>query len=177
MGDVYDRLYRQLEELIPGLRDLKPGDYRKSGAPGFMDLHLDVLTRTKEELRIALAHNYQQNGDTIADPDMEIRVYLIPGWEKAEALTYQDARRYDEVYPNPNLVNLRVKKSLNDFLTQWLKNLKDQGHRLEDEDDVKAQEAERKAHEEAVLYHFGEGRLEAENEEPTTEDDEDEGEE
>ena len=29
---------------------------------------------------------------------------------------------------------------------------------------VKAQEAEREAHEEGVLYHFGEGRLEAEEE-------------
>lgn len=135
MSDIYDWLYGQLEELIPGLRDLKPGDYRKSEAAGFMDLHLDVLSRTDKELRIALAHNYTQNGDTVADPDMEIRVYLIPGWEKAEALTYQDQRTYNEVYPNPGQVNLRVKKSLNDFLTQWLKNLKNQGHKLEAEDE------------------------------------------
>ena len=130
MLDIYDKNYSQLIELCPDLRELKHGDYRKSVSGGFMDLHLDVLSRTEKELRIALSHNYRQNGDTIADPDMEIRVYLIPGWEKAEALTYQDSLRYDEVYPEPNLVNLRVKKSLNAFLTQWLKNLKDQGHSL-----------------------------------------------
>lgn len=130
MGGIYDRLYEQLEELIPGLRDLRPGDYRKSEAAGFMDLHLDVLSRTDKELRIALAHNYQQNGDTIPDPDMEIRVYLIPGWEKAEALTYQDQYEFNKVYPKPGKVSPYHKRSLNAFLTQWLKNLKNQGHKL-----------------------------------------------
>ena len=134
MMDIYDRLYGQLEELIPGLTELEPGDYRKSEAGGFMDLHLDVLGRTDTELRIALAHNYTQNGDTIPDPDMEIRVYLIPDWKKAEALTYQDQYRYDQVYPEPNLVIPRLKKSLNSFLAQWLKNIKAQGHKLEAED-------------------------------------------
>jgi len=61
---------------------------------------------------------------------MEIRVYLIDGWSKAEALTYQDARRYDEVYPEPGKVYPLLKKSLNDFLTLWLTNLKTQGHSL-----------------------------------------------
>ena len=32
MMDQFDRLYEQLEELIPGLRDLQRGDYRKSEA-------------------------------------------------------------------------------------------------------------------------------------------------
>jgi len=130
MSDQYDRLYAQLTELIPDLTELKPGDYRKSTAPGFMDLGLDVLTRSKEKMRIALAHNYEQHGDLIPDPDMEIRIYLIDGWNKAEALTYQDARRYDAVYPEPGKVYPRLKKSLNNFLAKWLTNLKNQGHSL-----------------------------------------------
>jgi len=133
LRDIHDKIFEQLEELIPGLTELEPGDYRKSESGGFMDLHLDVLDRTKKELRIALSHNYYQNGDTIADPDMEIRVYLIPDWKKAEALTFQDQWGYRVVYPEENgqtLVNVRAKKELNAFLTQWLKNLKDQGHVL-----------------------------------------------
>ena len=133
MKDIYDGIYEQLEELIPGLRDLQLGDYRKSTSRGFMDLHLDVVRRTKEELKIALAHNFGQSGDTIPDPDMEIRVYLMPDWKKAEALTYQDRYRYDAVYPEPGKVIPALKKSLNDFLTQWLKNLKVQGHILNPE--------------------------------------------
>jgi len=130
MMDKYDQIFIQLKHMIPDLTDLKPADARKSESPGFMDLHLDVLTRTEEELRIALHHSYEQNGDLVPDPDMEIRVYLIPGWEKAEALTYQDARRYDEVYPEPGKVIPILKRSLNDFLIQWLHNLEIQGHTL-----------------------------------------------
>ncbi len=133
MKDQYDALYEQLEELIPGLRELKPGDARKSKSGGFMDLNLDVLSKTEEEMRIALSHYYKQNGDMIADPDMEIRIYLIPDWRKAEALTYQDQFRYDLVYPEPGKVNPRMKRSLNSFLKQWLTNLKNQGHKLNPE--------------------------------------------
>lgn len=134
MKDQFDGLYEQLEELIPGLRGLKTGDAIKSKSAGFMDLNLDVLAKSKGEMRIALSHYYKHpSGDMIADPDVEIRVYLIPGWEKAEALTYQDARRYDMVYPTPETVNLTLKKSLNDFLKQWLTNLKNQGHKLNPE--------------------------------------------
>lgn len=128
--DRFERLYAQLTELIPDLTELKPGDHRKSKARGFMDLSLDVLTRSKEKMRIALAHNYEQNGDLIPDPDMEIRVYLIDDCKKAEALTYQDSRRYDAVYPQPGKVHPRLRKSLNNFLKIWLTNLKIQGHSL-----------------------------------------------
>jgi len=126
--DQYDRIYEGLKSLIPDLVELKPGDYRKSVSGGFMDLHLDVLSREKEEMRIALAHNFIQNGDVVADPDMEIRVYLIKDWEKAEALTYQDQFGFRRVYPEPGYVNVAAKKELNAFLLQWLKNLTAQGH-------------------------------------------------
>lgn len=130
MSDKYDRLYTQLAGLIPDLAELQPGDYRKSEAAGFMDLHLDVLRRTPEQLLIALSHTYTQGGDTIPDPDMMIRIYLIPEWKKAEALTYQDAKRHDRAYPTPDTVDPRMKRSLNAFLKQWLTNLKEQGHDL-----------------------------------------------
>lgn len=87
MVDQYDRLYTQIEGLIPDFRNLQPGNYRKSVSPGFMDLHLDVLKKTEDEMVISLSHTYKQNGDLVPDPDMEIRVYLIDGWRKAEALT------------------------------------------------------------------------------------------
>jgi len=131
--DKYELIYSRLEKLIPDLTELRPGDARKSTSPGFMDLNLDVLSKDAEEMRIALAHNYISEGDVIADPDMEIRVYLLPGWKRAEALTFQDSFGYREVYHEENgqaLVNVRAKGELNGFLKQWLKNALDQGHRL-----------------------------------------------
>ena len=67
MLDIYDKNYSQLIELCPDLRELKHGDYRKSVSGGFMDLHLDVLSRTEKELRIALSHNYRQNGEFLQE--------------------------------------------------------------------------------------------------------------
>jgi len=130
--DIYDKNYTNLQKIIPDLTNLKAGESRKSKSSGFMDLNLDVLTKTKDEMRIALSHNYIQNGDVMADPDMEIRVYLIPGWEKAEALTYQQDGLgiYQEVYPAPGKVYPKLKKDLNNFLNQWLKNCINQGHKL-----------------------------------------------
>jgi len=129
--DIYDRIYTQLIGLIPDLRDLKLADARESIAEGFMPLHLDILSKTEEEMIIALSHNYQQDGDPISDPDMQIRVYLMPGWTKAEALTFQDNMgNYHMVYPKPGIVDPRRKRELNAFLTKWLRNLKRQGHSL-----------------------------------------------
>jgi uncharacterized protein YqiB (DUF1249 family) len=128
--DIYDKIYERLLELCPDLRELKLGDYRKSVSGGYMDLHMNVLTKTQEQMRISLSHEYSQGGDQVPDPDMEIRVYLIPGWAKAEALTYQDTYKYEAVYPEPGKVYPELKKELNGFLLQWLKNIKAQGHSL-----------------------------------------------
>ena len=128
--DIYDTIYELLEMLIPDLHSLKPADARVSRSENFMDLHLDVLSRTDTELRIALHHSFELNGDLVPDPDMTVRIYLLEGWKKAEALSYQDQFCYREVYPAPNLVNVQAKKELNQFLVRWLKNCVDQGHSL-----------------------------------------------
>ena len=132
--DVYDRIHAKLLKLCPDLLELKPGDYRKSSSGGFMDLHLDVLEKTEHEMRISLAHNYQQNGDTMADSDMEIKVYLFSEWPKAEALTYQQDGLgiYQEVYPAPGRVYPKLKTQLNSFLDQWLTNCINQKHKLKE---------------------------------------------
>ena len=64
----------------------------------------------------------------IPDPDMEIK--LDHQNKTAEALTYQDSFTFRVAYPEPGKINLKAKKELNEFLLQWLKNLKEQGHRV-----------------------------------------------
>lgn len=94
-----------------------------------MDLNLDVLHKQDDLMIIALSHYYQNhNGDMIPDPDMEIRVDR--SYEFIEALAYQDSFGYQRVYQNENHYYPRLKKSLNSFLSQWLKNCLDQGHSL-----------------------------------------------
>lgn len=119
---VYEKIYEKLESL--GILGIKEYQKLKSGA--FMDLNVDVIRVEKDYKIIAMAHNFIQNGDVMADPDMEIKIY--PDLKMAEALTYQldSLGIYQVVYPKPGYVNLKIKKDLNIFLNQWLNNIKDQ---------------------------------------------------
>jgi uncharacterized protein YqiB (DUF1249 family) len=115
----YERNYKILEEILGDLSKLP--EYLKLKSSGFMDLNMDNLGNN----RIALSHNYEQNGDLIPDPDMEI--HILPELKAIEALSYQDTYGYQAVYPEPGKVNIRAKQKLNAFLSHWLKNLSDQG--------------------------------------------------
>ena len=97
----------------------------------YMNLSVDRLTSEHEgTIRISMAHNFIQNGDLMADPDMEIRIY--PDLKAVEALTYQldSLGIYQVVYPEPGKVFPKRKTELNRFLNQWLTNLIDQGFYL-----------------------------------------------
>ena len=103
----------------------------KLKSSGFMDLNLDRLCDDGEDFTIAMAHNYVQNGDVMADPDMEIRI--IPSMKMAEALSFRQDGGIpinQHVYTEKGgqtMVYPRIKKELNTFLSGWLLNLKQQG--------------------------------------------------
>lgn len=143
--DKFQVIFKRLKRLIPDLVELEPGDSRTFEAgDSYMPLNLDVLERHLETkpnpggvstidalwLRISLAHTYIQNGDVMSDPDMEIRVYLMDDWQRAEALTYQldGLGIYQQVYPEPGRVCPRLKQQLNAFLLEWLNNIRKQGY-------------------------------------------------
>jgi hypothetical protein len=104
-----------------------PGDHLKLKNSPYMDLNIDVLPDDQTgAIRISMAHNFIQNDDLMADPDMEIRIY---SHGMVEALTYQldSLGIYQVVYPAPGRVIPKRKTELNRFLNQWLSNLIDQG--------------------------------------------------
>ena len=126
-------VYAAIMKLVPNLMHLKPGDYQKLTAVGYMDLHLDVLSASNAgnelEIVIALSHYYRNSlGDSIPDPDMEIRISLDRS--AADALTYQDLYTYRGVYDETGEVDLEEQDVLNDFLLKWLSNIESQGHSL-----------------------------------------------
>ena len=134
---IYETIYKKLDKLIPlGVKELQEGEgFIKLKSDAYMDLNVDCL-KHKEHPKggqgghcfiIVMAHNYTQNGDVMADPDMEIAIY--PDMKMAEALTYQQDGLgiYQMAYPEPGLINPKLKKQLNSFLNQWLDNLKAQG--------------------------------------------------
>ena len=103
----------------------------KLKSDGFMDLNLDRLYDDGDDFTIAMAHSYTQNGDVMADPDMEIRI--IPSMKMAEALSFRQDGSIpinQQVYTECNGQKMeypRLKKELNTFLSGWLLNLKKQG--------------------------------------------------
>lgn len=130
---IYEQIYDKLLKVVPleVIKQSDRGSGSKSKAPGIMDLNYDYLYYNKEDKShvIALSHYYKHiSGDMIADPDMEIKV--IPSMKMAEALTYQDIHGYQKVYPEMGKVDVKAKKDLNTFLSQWLTNLKNQGHKI-----------------------------------------------
>ena len=138
--NIHELIFAKLEKL--GITSIE-GDAAKSVIDpdgGMMDLNYDNLGTRKLDLGnyvsydIALAHNYIQNGDVMADPDMEIRIY--PEARYAEALTYQlnGLGIFQQVYPEPGKVYPKLKRELNQFLNQWLKNCIDQGHTFNKQD-------------------------------------------
>ena len=130
---VEDTIYERLIAIgIIGKDGLPNFDGNiKLKSDGYMDLNIDFLfSGIKGDYVIALAHNYLQNGDVMADPDMEIKV--MPRFKMAEALTFrQDGvlalnQRVYEVVDGKVMVKPRLKKELNSFLSGWLLNLKKQ---------------------------------------------------
>ncbi len=128
---IYQKNFEKLDLLLGGIEAFMKSEehYMKLKAAGFMDLSIDVLGNS----RIAIAHNFVQNGDLMADPDMEIRVELNN--RTAEALTFQNDSLgvYQEVYPSPGKVYPALKRDLNQFLGFWLDNLKLQGFSKKEE--------------------------------------------
>lgn len=133
---IYQVMFDKLQKI--GLIDKRGypvfGEHTKIVNKPYMDLSVDNLGSDVEKgypiFKISLAHNFIQNGDLMADPDMEIRIYPYAGF--IEALSYQldSMGIYQVVYPEPGKVYPKRKKELNRFLNQWLTNLIDQGFKF-----------------------------------------------
>lgn len=133
----YSSIFNKLNKVIPDLEEnLKKGFMAGKSTFGeksaLMDLNLDVLSEDeKGRFVIALSHYYRQNGDSVADPDMEIRIDFEK--EIAEALTFQNALGFQQVYHEKDgkkLVDTRQKKEQNKFLSGWLTNLINTKHKI-----------------------------------------------
>ena len=132
--EIHSKIYHKLLKVIPDLLTIKEAG--KSVVENYMDLNLDILHRGPDRIVIALSHYYQHpSGDMIADPDMAIRVSPLD--HSAEALSYQDIWGYRQVYVEDGIkVDVKAKRELNWFLSQWLSNLIKQGHCVSAEDET-----------------------------------------
>ena len=120
-------IYKKLIQIIPDIATREEAGKSKLSSDALMDLNLDVLSKQKNIIRIALSHYYKQNGDMIADPDMEI--IINTELMTANAMTYQDSMIFQSAEQGGG-INQKLVNSLNEFLDQWLQNCIDQGHKI-----------------------------------------------
>ena len=115
----YQFVMKLAGEVLRGEVDFKTFE---AGA-GFMPLTIEQIG----DNYIAISHYYEQNGDAMADPDME---FAYDNDRKTlQARTYQqDAlQRYDEVYGNDGY-NEQLEEELNLFAHQWFQTIEQQGY-------------------------------------------------
>ena len=115
----YQFVMKMAGEVLRGEVDSKTFE---AGA-GFMPLTIEQVG----DNFIAISHYYEQNGDAMADPDME---FAYDNDRKTlRARTYQqDAlQRYDEVYGNDGY-NEELEEELNLFAYQWFQSIEKQGY-------------------------------------------------
>lgn len=126
---IYQTIYTKLDAIL-GIQDLikhNTGFNLKLKSSGYMDLTVEILAKNPDYIRISITHYGELNGDLMADPDMEIKIYTKHFM--AEALSYQNDYMgiYQRVCTDHGNVNHKLKKDLNQFLNTWLNNLKAQG--------------------------------------------------
>ena len=106
------------KDLIARLGD---ADYVKlDSGRGYAPLSIDRLG----ENEYAMAHNHIQNGDVMADPDMEFKV--VDG--EVFPLTYQNDNVgiFNQCTGRDGTVDQTVQKAMADFANTWMSNLKKQ---------------------------------------------------
>jgi N12 class adenine-specific DNA methylase/adenine-specific DNA methylase len=122
-NDIRNENYQKLMSIAP---EILNGRYRymKLKAPGFMDLVIERLY----ENRISLSHYYEQNGDLMSDPDMELIVDHNKKTLTAATFQQDNLAIYHEAYQGDELIDPDMEDELNDFLKDWLSNISRQGH-------------------------------------------------
>jgi len=125
-----EKNYNRLIKIFPDLENMEAGGYRKVENGSYMPLSMDVLADNEYGRVISIAHNYVQNGDVMADPDMQLLISFKK--QTAQAMTFQNDGMgvYQECLffeDGKLLVRMKLLKELNRFLDTWTKNLVDQG--------------------------------------------------
>jgi uncharacterized protein YqiB (DUF1249 family) len=123
---LYESNFLRLQQLIPELERLD--GYYRSRVAGDCDLHLEILERSRYTITLSLSYFFFEDGVRIADPDMQIRVYL--DGQLAESMRFSGDHRHVELrrLSRAHRHELDKRWRRNIVLNKWLEFLRDQGH-------------------------------------------------
>lgn len=114
------RNYEQFEAIAAPLLS---GDacYIKYGTPHFMDLNVEIIDNN----RYAMSHNYELNGDLMADPDVEFTVDKDNRLLYPESYQQDNLQFYQRVDKDPVAAH-----QLNEFMDEWLNNIQENQYKV-----------------------------------------------
>lgn len=114
------RNYEQFEAIAAPLLS---GDacYIKYGTPHFMGLNVEII----DDNRYAMSHNYELNGDLMADPDVEFTVDKDNRLLYPESYQQDNLQFYQRVDKDPVAAH-----QLNEFMDEWLNNIQENQYKV-----------------------------------------------
>lgn len=122
------KLYNLLLDVIPDIETRNKAGVSKLDSPSMMDLHLDVLYRRGNKVRIALAHYFKMNGDSVPDPDMEFEIDVRD--KTVSARSFQNQFNYTSAEQDVD-IDQSIVNELNQFALMWFQNNVDYGHHIQ----------------------------------------------
>lgn len=124
--ELYELNYIQLRRLLPDLDALQ--DHSVSVVKGALTLYLEIRERSKYTTTLHLTYLFDQDSDTVAAPDILIRLYHDA--QVAEVISRGAGRGHrNTVYDRfRHRYSLEAKWRVNRFLHKWLGYCLHHGH-------------------------------------------------
>ena len=113
--DLYENNYMRFRKLVTGLDSID--DKAVSQVAGCMDLHLNVLERSRYTTTVILTYHFSENDVLVAEPALKLRIYHDAAMIEVVAGHLKHGRQRLDHLP---AVALRLKWRLNRFLYKWL---------------------------------------------------------
>ncbi len=120
---VAQKNYRAVMELAPEVLRGETESKSFEAGQSFMPLTVESVG----ENRIAISHYYTQNGDSLADPDMEFVFDHEAKTLNARTFQQDNLNRFEQVVID-GVVDEALESELNDFASQWFQNIREQGY-------------------------------------------------
>ena len=114
------RNYEQFEAIAAPLLS-RDACYIKYGTPYFMHLNVEII----DDNRYAMSHNYELNGNLMADPDVEFTVDKDNHLLYPESYQQDNLQFYQRVDKDPVAAH-----QLNEFMDEWLNNIQENQYKV-----------------------------------------------
>ena len=121
--DMYEDNYMKLKKLAPDLKGIK--DTALSRSAGHLDLHLQIIERSKFTTTLRLSYCFTDSDETRLEPNLKIRIYHDAGLAEVMSGKLHHGRLVLDHLPADAL---KEKWQLNRFLSKWLKYCLRQNH-------------------------------------------------